>query len=1105
MAQGHFEGLMEYLRQLVQGRGAEGITDRQLVDRFVTQRDAEAFAALVHRHGPMVLGVCWRTARDVQAAEDAFQATFLALVRQAGTIGRRESVGSWLFRVAFRLALKAKVRAARRAARERQTPPRTVPGPEKEVFQKELKEALDEEMNRLPERLRAPVVLWCLEGKSQAEVARELGCSKATVSGRLAQARTILKRRLLRRGLAPSAALLEAALTPSPSTAALPRNLVEAAVQTVFLREGGPIAQGLISSDVLSLLERTTPVLFGTKAKIGLSLVLLAAAGVGVWARQWLVGKVPATAPLPGLEAVAPEPSSAPSPRITDRWGDPLPPGAVARLGTIRLLHGGGVHAAAFSPDGKLLASAGADERLCVWEAATGKPVREWPGQFDATSPIAFTTDGKQLAAGSKEGAITLWDVATGKRVFQFHGPRPKIAAQCFVPGAALVAVGGEDGQIHLYQTATGQEVRHWDQPRQGVGRLVSSPDGTVLAGASPDRSISLWETTTGRLMHRLPDNPKTIHSLAFSPDGKTLAVGGFQEKVVHLWDVGTSAEKRRLVTDADNLALAFSPDSSILATGEQNGVDLWEVATGRRTGTLDATMIWVPFVLFSPQGNALAAGTALGRVRLWDWKRRQELSPAAGTAEWIGPLVFSPDGKTLATGSCDAAVRLWETTSGQERRRLKGQPESVLAVAFGPSGMVLACGGPDHAVQLWDPAVAQARAVCRGHAGAVTSAAFTSGGRLLASADNQSVRLWDAATGQELACCRPTDPWQQAPSALGFSPDGKTVAAITRELRPGAAALGDGTLWLWEVAMGRLVHRFKGVGLSLNCFAFSPDGRLLAAGTQDGVIHLWNLDTGWERLHFQDRSRGILALAFSPDGRTLASSGYDRVIHLWETATWKERSQFAGHYHDVGYLAYSPDGRWLASSSADGTALVWDATGLGQQPPGVQTPLSPRDLEKRWADLAGDDAARAFQALTALAAAPRQAVPFLENHLHPAQEVPPQRLAQLVAQMDSDRSAVREQAEHDLELLGELAVPAQQKVLAQDPSVEVRRRAERLLTKQRQAVLTGEHLRAVRAVEVLERVGTAEARRLLARLARGAPDARITQEAKASWRRLTK
>jgi RNA polymerase sigma factor (sigma-70 family) len=271
----------------------QGQADGHLLARFAAARDEAAFAALVRRHGPMVLGVCRRLLRDAHEAEDAFQATFLVLVHKARSIGRPESLGPWLHGVAYRTAARAR-QAARRRAREREAAAMPDGDPAVEAVWGELRGLLDEELGRLAQKYRAPLVLHYLEGKSTEEVARQLGCPKGTVLSRLARGRDRLRDRLVRRGATLSVWTLVLVLAEKAAPAAVPAVVAEGAVKAAALTAAGQAAAGAIPATVTALTEGVLRSMFLSKLKALAVVVLalsLAVAGSVVWARQVLADR----------------------------------------------------------------------------------------------------------------------------------------------------------------------------------------------------------------------------------------------------------------------------------------------------------------------------------------------------------------------------------------------------------------------------------------------------------------------------------------------------------------------------------------------------------------------------------------------------------------------------------------------------------------------------------------------------------------------------------------------------------------------------------------------------------------------------------------------
>jgi RNA polymerase sigma factor (sigma-70 family) len=275
--------VLQHLRRAVLLRDGAGLTDGQLLECFLTQRDEAAFAALVRRHGPMVWGVCRRVLQNHHDAEDAFQATFFVLVRKAASIVPREMVANWLYGVAHQTALKARSVAARRKKRERQVVPMPEPAVEGPDRWHDLQPLLDQELSRLPDKYRIPIILCDLEGKTRKEAARQLGWPEGTVAGRLATARKMLANRLARRGVTLSAGALAAVLAHNAACACVPPSVVSSTIQAASLLAAGEAAASVISANAAALTEGVlkTMLLHQIKSVVAVFLVL-AAVGIGV-------------------------------------------------------------------------------------------------------------------------------------------------------------------------------------------------------------------------------------------------------------------------------------------------------------------------------------------------------------------------------------------------------------------------------------------------------------------------------------------------------------------------------------------------------------------------------------------------------------------------------------------------------------------------------------------------------------------------------------------------------------------------------------------------------------------------------------------------------
>jgi RNA polymerase sigma factor (sigma-70 family) len=282
MAAGQMSGVIQHLRKTVLRDGA-GLTDGQLLRDYLSRRDEAALAALVRRHAPMVWGVCRRVLPNHHDAEDAFQATFLVLVRKAASVVPREMIANWLYGVAHQTARKARATAARRRGRERQVANMPEPAAAEQSLWRDLQPLLDDELSRLPDKYRAVLVLCDLGGKTRKEAARQLGCPEGTVAGRLARARAMLAKRLARHGLAVSVGALAAVLSQKGASAAVPASVVGSTIKAASLLAAGQTAlAGAVPAKVAALTEGVLRTMLITKVKtVTTTLLVVAAVGIG--------------------------------------------------------------------------------------------------------------------------------------------------------------------------------------------------------------------------------------------------------------------------------------------------------------------------------------------------------------------------------------------------------------------------------------------------------------------------------------------------------------------------------------------------------------------------------------------------------------------------------------------------------------------------------------------------------------------------------------------------------------------------------------------------------------------------------------------------------
>jgi RNA polymerase sigma factor (sigma-70 family) len=1129
----------------------EAFSDAQLLERFIRDREESAFAALVARHGAMVLRSCRRILDDGHEAEDAFQATFLILARKAQSLRQPDALPGYLHSIARRVALKARARAA---VHTRQSPlPDNLSDPRVDpltrLTARELLTVLDEEVARLPRTQRLAVVLCCLEGRTQEEAARLLGWTAGSLRGHLERGRNRLQARLLRRGIMLPAALAIVAVSRSDvASASLFQNTVKAALHGDIGSTGSALAHSVLKTMLLGKLASVMAVVLTIALAASTTLALVYRGST----TEALEDKKPAA-------TAAPKESGGSKPQIrTDELGDPLPDGALRRLGTLHFRYGWGMNSLIPTPDGKTLISNEATGTVSVWELATGKLLRQFPGTLHGQRYIALSPDGKLVAVGYSK-AIILWDLASGKEVRQLaHRDATGVA---FSPDGKILAAAGKADDIHLWDLSTGEKIAklRWERGNHFGSVLITyTPDGkTVIAGQWHDSKIGLWDVATGKKRQEIDAKAGAVRSIALSPDGSMLATGS-QQGVVPLWDLKTGQLIRKLQAEdgqASLLSVAFSPDGKTVAAVESDsvksdgkgraGLHFWDLATGKELSRLKGGS-GLDNIAYSRDGKTLIL-SALGAIRLLDAATWKEVGPTAGSLGYLGlgwsPNMLSADGSVLAYLR-QSDIRSWDSKASRDvsaveirfwdmkaNREINSSIEfdcfwGCVLFALAPDGRTVAVSDAQYAINLWDVRSGKLlRCLQEGKKGRLDAftLAFSPNGRMLASADADAagVRLWDAATGKQVRWL----PLQKANAAregsnwvgtcsVAFSPDSRLLAAGGRTWAEGSGVR------IWEVATGKeLPHLTRTMnvpnkedtpsippGGQLNIVVpnvvFSPNGTMLVKNVRQKTIPVWEATTGQQRLLLKGHEDSTVCVAFAPDSRALASASWDNTIRLWDLETGRELRKLTGHRGKANSLAFSADGKILVSSGDDTTILFWDVADVTHRKRPLAAALTEREWQALWEDLAKEDAAKAYAAMVRMAADGRTAIAALKDRLQPIRPADPERLARLLRELDSDEFGVREAASRELQKLGDVIGPTLRQTLARPGlSLELRRRLEGIAASLEE--LSGERLRQLRAIELLEMLATAEARKILKAIAAGASQGLLTEQAKAALERL--
>jgi RNA polymerase sigma factor (sigma-70 family) len=972
MAAGVLADLIHYLHRIGAAQHARELPDEELLRQFTASRDEAAFAALVRRHGPMVLGVCHRVLGDGHLAEDAFQATFLILAKQAGSIRKAAQVAGWLYSTAQRIALRARSAGASRRRRERKAAVMQHSEALDDLTWQELRGVLDEEMGRLPEKYRTPLVLCYFESRSYEQAAKDLGWTKSTLAKRLARARELLRQRLIKRGVSLSITALAAALTEKTTPVAVGAMLAVKTIKAGLAAAAGKMVAGsFVSAQALALAEAGMKVTVSAAGKFAIvALALgLAVGGAGLVSYGALATRrAPDVSPPVTRQSSSQQQSTRQKPTgdvpsqkdqgtVRDLYGDPLPAGAKMRLGTIRFRAGGLVNACDISPNGKWVAIASDDPVVWLFDTATGAPIREFRGHRLEVTCVTFSPDGRFLASGCALGAINLWDAESGKLIRSFESAAPAVRTLAFTPDGKVLLSGGEDKLLHMWDVSSGKEIRKLPGHQETVVSVAISPDGQWAVSGSTDTTVRLWELATGKAIREFtgrnaPENPNgyLAQPVCFSPDGKWIA-SEMEQGILGVWEAATGniVCRGKANPDAHVSALAFSPDGKRIAAGtETHELLLWEIPSGKPIGQRSVKR-WITYhggrhkagiacLAFAPDGKSLIFGEDRQLV-MWDIDSKQESGISKAPADRIQRIGFSKDGKSLVSQSEDRRHRLveWDLASGRMVRPLL--PINITGFnefAFSAEGNLLACRVNWDFLGLWELSsgakLGQVPLPEQDKAKALQGLAFSPDGTLLVaggiSFTDSSIRIMEAVTGKEVRKLKGHDDGHLG--GLAFSPNNKLLTYCG----------GDNELVIYDLATGKQSRKLT----EQPNFAavFSPDGRFLAALGAKGrnkfgstsntrCIRVWDVASG-KRLYEFDvgthppfRTDTPACPVFSPDSRMLAGADYDGAVHIWEVASGKERRVLQGHRSVVGTLAFSSDGSALASGSADTTVLIWD------------------------------------------------------------------------------------------------------------------------------------------------------------------------------------
>lgn len=573
--------------------------------------------------------------------------------------------------------------------------------------------------------------------------------------------------------------------------------------------------------------------------------------------------------------------------------------------------HVGGTNAARLSPDGKWLITAGVDGTACLWDVATGREVRRFPGHPEGVVSAVFSPDSRTVLVGGYESAAKIWDIETGKLIRQFQANTTGLETADFSADGNLVLTAGIDKVVRCWNVATGKEVQRFLGHTDRVATAQFSPDGKSVLTASWDKTARIWDATTGKELQRLIGHSEWVVAAVYAPDGKRIATAGW-DQTARVWDAATGKGICKFQHNKDVNSVVFSPDGTQVATATDSEVAIWDMEA-REGRPIPINAHFAPVgrsTAFWMADGHLVVAEGRGTIRLFAARTGKEERRFEAHTSLASMAAVSRNGRYLVTAHKDGIARIWNLAGGKEPRSLRGHKDAVVAVDISPDSKTALTVDRYGIIRLWE--LETGKQVRSLESSNIDAAVFSPSGRQIAIASGRTVQILDSTTG---ATIKELPGHTSTINSVSFSPNGKLIAT----------ASSDKTARIWDIATGKEVKRLQVDSILVFSVAFSPDNKSIVTGGFDGTARIWDVVTGKELRRLKGHDQPVRAAVFSPSGKRILTGSYDKTAVVWDVATGREVMRLRGHTSLLTSASYFWDGRYMVTVGMDSTIRLWD------------------------------------------------------------------------------------------------------------------------------------------------------------------------------------